>query len=74
MFVKLPDHVDSTQVVKALREKEILVMDGKRFLVGSPSESNKAENGVRISIAYPGIEDVKQALPILCKTLKELCE
>lgn len=74
MFVKLPDHVDSTQAVKSLREKEILVMDGKRFLVGSPSESKKVENGIRLSIAYPPIEDLKQSLPILCRTLKELCE
>lgn len=73
MFIELPKNVDSTEVVKKLREKEIIVMDGKRFLVGSPSESNQVENGIRLSIAYPPVEDLKQALPTLCQTLNELC-
>ncbi|KAI6191518.1 Aminotran-1-2 domain-containing protein [Aphelenchoides bicaudatus] len=73
MFIELPKNVDSTEVVKKLREKEIIVMDGKRFLVGSPSESNQVENGIRLSIAYPPVEGLKQALPTLCQTLNELC-
>lgn len=74
MFIQLPKSVDSTFVVKKLREKEILVLDGKRFLVGSPSDSNQVENGIRLSIAYISVEAIKEALPIFCKTLKDLCE
>jgi len=74
MFIRLPSTVDSSRVVSYLREKhEILVLDGKRFLVGSSSESNGAENGIRISIAYPNLDDVKHAISTVCKSLEELC-
>lgn len=71
MFIRLPTSVDSTRAVGYLREKhDILVLDGKRFLVGSPGE---VENGIRISIAYPNIEDIKCAIKTVCDSLKELC-
>lgn len=74
MFIRIPKTVDSTTVVGHLRQKyDILVLDGKRFLVGSQTESDSVENGIRLSIAYPNLEDVKNGFELVCKALKELC-
>lgn len=75
MFIQLPKSIDSTDVVTCLRQKhDILVLDGKRFLVGSQDESNGVENGIRISIAYPNLDDIRYAINAVCTTLNELCE
>jgi DNA-binding transcriptional MocR family regulator len=75
MFIQLPATVNSSDVVAFLREKhDILVLDGKRFLVGNQEESNGVENGIRISIAYPEVDNMKHAISTICTTLDQLCK
>ncbi|KAI6244085.1 Aminotran-1-2 domain-containing protein [Aphelenchoides fujianensis] len=76
MYVRLPKEVNSTEAARYLKEKyDVGVVDGRRCLVGeeaSGQSEEAVENGIRLSIAYPPLEEVEEGFRLVCKALNEL--
>lgn len=67
-YLKLPDDINETQFVEALKRRGILVTPGSDCFVNS----NYHKPGIRLSIARTTVDDINKGIPqIYCELMRE---
>jgi DNA-binding transcriptional MocR family regulator len=67
-FLRLPDHINETQLVENLRQKNVLVAPGNAFYLDTAFH----EKGIRLSIAQTHSQEIQTGCDIILGELKSI--